>query len=95
MRAGRSGDLAIDSYLGFQTHKMNSKIRQVRKHTQQWRKAIEKFLSSKNHEECFNDIIQNNQYLIGYFSTKVHIEAFRDHLYKFLHLIIIFNFRPK
>jgi histone-lysine N-methyltransferase SUV420H len=79
--------IAIDSYLGFQTHKMNTKFRPVRKHTQQWRKAIEKFISSKNYEECFKDIVQNNPYLSDYFSdsAKVDIEAFRAHLYKFLH----------
>lgn len=83
--------ICIDSYLGFQTHKMNTRFRPIRKHMTEWRSALEKFSKTKNYDECFNDITVNNQWFQQNFAasssnkSQPPIEMFRTHLYKFLH----------
>jgi histone-lysine N-methyltransferase SUV420H len=52
--------IVIDSFLGFQTHKMNTKFRPIKKYTQQWRTIIENFSAGKlTYDECFDEIISN------------------------------------
>ena len=80
--------MVIDSYLGFQTHKMNTRFRPARKHMENWRTAVIKFATeTKNYEECFNDLTLNNDWFEQHFGnkSKSYIDLFRSHLYKFLH----------
>jgi histone-lysine N-methyltransferase SUV420H len=80
--------MVIDSYLGFQTHKMNTRFRPARKHMENWRAAVIKFATeTKNYEECFNDLTVNNDWFEQHFGNKPksYIDLFRSHLYKFLH----------
>ena len=52
--------IVIDSFLGFQTHKMNTKFRPIKKYTHQWRTIIENFSAGKlTYDECFDEIISN------------------------------------
>jgi [histone H4]-N-methyl-L-lysine20 N-methyltransferase len=86
--------IVIDSYLGFQTHKMNVKFRTIRKCQTEWRRSIEDFIKSKDYEQCYTQLVDDNEWLInrlGNFhqaSNKAIIqpESFKTHLFKFLHL---------
>lgn len=79
--------IVIDSYLGFQTHKMDTYFRPVRKHFAKWKKAVEKFKTTKNYEECFDEMTVNNEWYKNYSSAKtsLELEMFKAHLFKFLH----------
>lgn len=84
--------IVVDSYLGFQTHKMNTKFRQVRKYQREWRQAIEKFAKTKNYEECFHELT-DNEWFNTYLTNKSKqdqsanfLDLFKAHLSKFLHL---------
>lgn len=79
--------IVIDSYLGFQTHKMNTNFRTIRKHSQKWKKAVEKFKLTKNYDACYEDLTNSNDWFQKYSSNKTssQIDAFRNHLFKFLH----------
>ena len=84
--------IAIDSHLGFQTHKMNPKFRPVKKYTSQWRSIITNFLNRKlTYEECFNELIENPWVYSTIASsstakdTAVDVQMFKSHLFKFLH----------
>ncbi len=80
--------MVIDSYLGFQTHKMNTRFRPARKHMENWRTAVIKFANeTKNYEECFNDLTVDNDWFEQHFGNKPksYVDQFRSHLYKFLH----------
>uniref|UniRef100_A0A4Y6EQX9 [histone H4]-N-methyl-L-lysine(20) N-methyltransferase n=1 Tax=Brachionus koreanus TaxID=1199090 RepID=A0A4Y6EQX9_9BILA len=78
--------MVIDSYLGFQTHKMNINFRPVRRYASKWKKIIEKFEQNKDYEHCFNDLTANEWYE-NYINAKNQhqIESFKSHVYKFLH----------
>ena len=78
--------IVVDSYLGFRTHKMNTKFRATRKYSNQWRSAIDRFIKSKDYDQCYVEMTQNNQLIQNYFSSKTQSEkdAFRAHLFKFL-----------
>jgi histone-lysine N-methyltransferase SUV420H len=81
--------MVIDSYLGFQTHKMNTRFRAARKeYKDQWCEVIEKFKHTKNYEECFTELINSNDWYANYSKnkTRADLDAFKSHLYKFLHL---------
>ena len=92
--------IVIDSFLGFQTHKMNTKFRPIKKYTHQWRSIIENFSAKKlTYEECFNEII-SNQWVYTTIVQSNHptintnlntvnsdgdMQMFKMHLFKFLH----------
>jgi [histone H4]-N-methyl-L-lysine20 N-methyltransferase len=86
--------IVIDSYLGFQTHKMNAKFRAVRKYQNQWRRTIEGFMKSKDYEQCYAQLVGNNPWLECRLICSsqapnkafIHSESFKIHLFKFLHL---------
>lgn len=79
--------MVIDSYLGFQTHKMNVNFRPIRKYASKWKKAVEKFETTKNYEECFSELTANNEWYDKYISEKAQsqIDLFKFHVFKFLH----------
>lgn len=78
--------MVIDSYLGFQTHKMNTKFRAVTNYQTEWRQAVEQFCQSQNYAECYEKLTAN-KWFQRHFSNKSkrQQEQFRLHLYKFLH----------
>ncbi len=79
--------IVIDSYLGFQTHKMNTRFRPVRKYMDRWREAVQKFAKTQNYDQCFSEMTENNPWFEQHFGNQPtsYIESFRSHLYKFLH----------
>lgn len=81
--------MVIDSYLGFQTHKMNTRFRSVRREfKQQWRECLIRFRDHKNYEQCFEELCSSNDWYSGVYArgkTKSELDAFRTHVYRFLH----------
>ena len=80
--------IIIDSYLGFQTHKMNPKFRPARRYLNQWRNVVNNFIESKDYEKCYLDSVVNNELIQNQFSAKSLSEkdSFKSHLFKFLNL---------
>lgn len=79
--------VVIDSHLGFQTHKMDIRFKPVKKFKDKWNKSLIKFSKTRNYDECFNELITENEWFKNYFSTKAqsNFEAFKSHTCKFLH----------
>jgi histone-lysine N-methyltransferase SUV420H len=79
--------ILVDSYLGFQTHKMNVNFCGKKKFKAKWRKAIEKFKEHHNYEQCFRELTDGNdwykEYALG--KTEDALNAFQAHLYTYLH----------
>ena len=81
--------IVVDSYLGFQTHKMSARFRPARKdYKAQWLKCIEKFKRTKNYEVCYAELINANDWYANYSRNRsqTDLDAFKAHLFKFLHL---------
>jgi histone-lysine N-methyltransferase SUV420H len=49
--------LVIDSWLGFKTHKMNSRLRPVRGLSERCRAVLEAFVAHRNYERAFADLV--------------------------------------
>ncbi len=80
--------IVVDSYLGFQTHKMNIKTRPPRKYKTAWLKLIENFIETKDYDKFFEDLLKNNDIIKTHFNkTKPDqkLEHFKAHMNKFLH----------
>ncbi len=80
--------IVIDSYLGFQTHKMNIKARPPRKYKTAWLKLVENFIETKDYDKFFEDLLKNNEIIKLHFNkTKPDqkLEHFKVHLNKFLY----------
>lgn len=80
--------ICVDSTLGFQTHKMNTKFRTIRKHMTVWSNAIQRFAVSKDYEKCYTEMVTSNEWFSSHFRNKqlAHKLQFKRHLFKFLHL---------
>lgn len=81
--------IIIDSYLGFQTHKMDSKFRPFRKYKKKWIELIEKFIHDTDYEQYFKEAIEKNELvemhfrnkpLLNMVNLKVHVNKFLDFL---------------
>ena len=81
--------IVVDSYLGFQTHKMNVRFRPVRKCASEWRAILQRFGAHGDYDICFSELVMDNKWLDAHFSHRPceHYELFRHHLYKFMHLL--------
>ena len=81
--------ISIDSNLGFQTHKMNTRFRPVRRHMSAWSNAIKYFTQTKDYEKCYTDLVTNNEWFntTTYGNKKAIAQSneFKLHLFKFLH----------
>ena len=88
--------IVVDSFLGFQTHKMNTKFRAMKRHMSQWKATICKFEANKlGYEECFNEIISNEWVYStimnmspcpeAFSASSLEMLQFKAHLFKFLH----------
>jgi histone-lysine N-methyltransferase SUV420H len=80
--------IVVDSYLGFQTHKMNTRFRAARKdHKAQWRGAVEAFTRHKDYDRCYDELVNANDWFVHFAKdkTSVELDAFKSHLFKFLH----------
>lgn len=78
--------MVIDSYLGFQTHKMDVNFRPVKKYASKWKRIIENFHQAKDYEKCYNELT-DNEWFLSYVSDKTQsqIDLFKAHVFKFLH----------
>ena len=78
--------IVVDSRLGFQTHKMNTKFRPVTVHYDEWKAAVDDFCSDRDYDS-FYERLALNKWFQRHFANKAlkQREAFRSHLYKFLH----------
>jgi histone-lysine N-methyltransferase SUV420H len=79
--------IIIDSYLGFQTHKMDSQLRvPFRKCKKKWIELIEKFIEDRDCDEYFKEAIDNNELIKIHFRNKPHLklEHLKIHMNKFL-----------
>lgn len=80
--------IVIDSYLGFQTHKMKLKIRPTRKHKTTWLRLIQNFIEDKDYELFFQEMTRNNDIIQTHFTRSKplqKLEHFKQHLNKFVH----------
>jgi len=81
--------ISIDSNLGFQTHKMNTRFRPVCRHMSAWSNAIKNFTQTKDYEKCYTDLVTNNEWFntTTYGNKKAIAQSneFKLHLFKFLH----------
>ena len=78
--------VVVDTYLGFQTHKMNSKFRPSKKNKAKWLHLIEQFAESKDFEGFNAAVLSSNEAIKHYFRDKPphQHEAFKSHLNRFL-----------
>jgi histone-lysine N-methyltransferase SUV420H len=80
--------IVVDSYLGFQTHKMNTRFRAARKeHKAQWCHAVQLFTHHKDYEHCYDELVNANDWFAHFAKdkTSAELDAFKAHLFKFLH----------
>ncbi|CAF0765095.1 unnamed protein product [Brachionus calyciflorus] len=79
--------MVIDSYLGFQTHKMNVNFRPVKRYASKWKKSVEKFQTTKNYDECYIELTRSNEWFEKYMTDKSqsYVDLFKSHVFKFLH----------
>jgi histone-lysine N-methyltransferase SUV420H len=79
--------IVVDTYLGFQTHKMNLKYRATKKHRAKWLSLIEKFIETNDYDQFFTDLLKNNNIIERHFRDNPlqQQDAFKSHLNKFLH----------
>lgn len=77
----------IDSYLGFQTHKMRMKLRPVKKYKTKWLSLIEDFIENRDYEIFTEKFLESNEIIRNYFKNKPSEkqDLFKSHLCKFLH----------
>jgi [histone H4]-N-methyl-L-lysine20 N-methyltransferase len=80
--------IVVDSYLGFQTHKMNTRFRAARKeYKQQWARAVDSFTRHGDYERCYDEVCAANDWFANFAKAKsaLELDAFKSHLFKFLH----------
>lgn len=86
--------LVVDSYLGFQTHKMNPNTNLYtalnRRFRPKWKKSLQLFAhpQHRNYDRCFDEMTADNDWFVEYTRDKSpeDVMAFRNHVYKFLHM---------
>ncbi|OQR71422.1 histone-lysine N-methyltransferase SUV420H1-like [Tropilaelaps mercedesae] len=78
--------LILDSWLGFQTHKMNLRFRPTRaNHRGQLRTIVDNFRNDLNYELAFDRLLKGGWIPSAYVS-KSRREALREHIYRYLRL---------
>ncbi|XP_064634982.1 uncharacterized protein LOC135492427 [Lineus longissimus] len=88
---GENDDLAtmlvLDPYLGFSTHKMNTKFRPV-KGQDQLATIIRRFVRDRKYEKAYHDLTFGD-WAKAYFVTKSksQIKAFKEHAFRYLQML--------
>merc|ERR1712038_1924980 len=78
----------IDTYLGFQTHKMNLRFRNPKPANQrQLKKVVENFMEHQSYERAYKDLTCSCDWLASTLTTrrsKLWQTGLREHLYRYL-----------
>ncbi|CAL9702134.1 unnamed protein product [Knipowitschia caucasica] len=79
--------LILDPYLGFQTHKMNTRFRPVKGRQEELKEIIERFKKHDNMEKAFRALTTGDwaRSLLVH-KTKAHEKLFKQHVFVYLRM---------
>ncbi|XP_005095695.1 histone-lysine N-methyltransferase KMT5B-B [Aplysia californica] len=78
--------LVLDPYLGFMTHKMNTRFKAVN-HPEQLKKIVEQFKEHRNYEKALEALIKVDSHRTApYHRMKHQMKLLREHTYRYLQM---------
>ncbi|KAK6972637.1 histone-lysine N-methyltransferase SUV420H1 [Biomphalaria glabrata] len=76
--------LVLDSYLGFMTHKMNTRFKPL-SNSEQLKKLVEAFIDNRKYESTFQALIKvDHARTAPYCRTKHQMKLLKEHTYRYL-----------
>jgi histone-lysine N-methyltransferase SUV420H len=89
---GENDDLAtmlvLDPYLGFSTHKMNTKFRPIKARQEELNLITRRFVRDQKYEKAYHDLIDGD-WAKAYFATKSKSQqkTFKEHAFRYLQML--------
>ncbi|KAG8563677.1 hypothetical protein GDO81_016173 [Engystomops pustulosus] len=82
--------LVLDPYLGFQTHKMNTRFRPIKGRQEELKEVIENFKKSEHLEKTFKNLV-SGEWARHYFlnKNKMQEKHFKEHVFIYLRMFAV------